>query len=204
LRRSLDEFGLKVAGAHIGLDQFASRLPDVCADLRTLGTEYAIVPWLPPDRRGDVDQTRWLAQTFNEWGARCKEEGIRLGYHNHDFEFQTLPGEEPTTMWEIFSNETDPSVVCLELDIYWARYAGVDPLPLIQQHPERYPLLHIKDMSAAGDRSYVAVGDGVIDWPPILQAAEATAAWYVVEHDNPPDPLGDSERALRYLEGLAR
>jgi sugar phosphate isomerase/epimerase len=204
LRRSLDELGLRASGAHVGLDQFANNLSGVVADLHALGTEWAIVPWMPPERRGDVDQARWLAQTFNEWGARCKEEGIRFAYHNHDFEFNPLPGEQPTTMWEIFLHETDPSVVSLELDIYWAAFAGVDPLPLIRQHADRFPLLHVKDMSAAADRAYTAAGDGVIDWPPILQAAEATAAWYVVEHDNPPDPLGDSERALRYLEGLAR
>jgi len=203
LRRSLDELGLRASGAHVRLEEFASRLLDVCAELRTLGAEYAIVPWLPEDRRGDVDQTRWLAQSFNEWGARCREEGIHFGYHNHDFEFQPLPGEQPTTMWEILLNETDPSVVCLELDIYWARFAGADPLQLIREHGARFPLLHLKDMSAAEDRAYTTFGDGVIDWPPILEATEATAAWYVVEHDNPPDPLADSARALRYLEGLA-
>jgi sugar phosphate isomerase/epimerase len=203
LRQALDELGLRASGAHVQLDEFANRLPDVCSELRTLGVDYAVVPWLSPDRRGDVDQTRWLAQTFNEWGDRCREEGIRFGYHNHDFEFQPLPGEQPTTMWEILLAETDPAVVCLELDIYWALYAGADPLQLIREHGARFPLLHIKDLSAGDDRAYTTAGDGVIDWPPILAAAEPNTAWYVVEHDNPPDPLGDTARALRFLEGLA-
>jgi sugar phosphate isomerase/epimerase len=200
LRRALDEYGLRAMGAHVQFDQFAGRLPEVCAELRTLGAEYAIVPFLGEDRRGDVDQARWLAETFNEWGDRCKEEGIRFGYHNHAFEFETLPGEQPTTMFEILLAETDPHVVALEFDIYWAQHAGVDPLDLIERHPNRFPLLHIKDMAATEDRADTPVGDGVIAWPPILQAAEATAAWYIVEQDHPHDPLADVERSLRYLE----
>ena len=203
LRRALDEYELRSPAAHIPFDDFANRLPDLCADLRTLGAEYAILPYLGEDRRGDVDQARWLAETFNEWGDRCKDEGIRFGYHNHAFEFDTLPGEQPTTMFEILLAETDPNVVALELDLGWAWSAGADVLDLIRRHPNRFPLLHVKDMTADGQAD-APVGDGAIDWPPILQAAEPSAAWYVVEQDHPQDPLADVERSLRYLEGLAR
>ena len=203
LRRALDEYGLRAMGAHVQLDHFANRLHEVCAELRTLGAEYAIVPFLSEDRRGDVDQARWLAETFNEWGDRCKEEGIRFGYHNHAFEFETLPGEQPTTLFEILLTETNPNVVALEFDIFWARHASVDPLSLIEQHRDRFPLLHLKDMAAGEDRADAPVGDGVIDWTPILQTAEPTTAWYIVEQDHPRDPLADVERSLRFLEGLA-
>ena len=202
LRGVLDDLGVRAMAAHVPFDQFATDLPQVCADLRTLGIDYAVVPWLGEDRRGDVDQARWLAETFNEWGDRCKDEGIRFGYHNHAFEFETLPGEQPQTMFDILLAETDPKVVMLELDVYWVRYAGIDPLQLIQAHPARFPILHIKDMAAGAEQEIANVGEGVIDWPPILQAAEATTAWYVVEHDTPTDPLADAERSLRYLEGL--
>jgi sugar phosphate isomerase/epimerase len=203
LRGVLDGLGLRAMAAHVPLDEFAARLPQVCADLRTLGIEYGVVPYLGEDRRGDVDQARWLAETFNEWGDRCKDEGIRFGYHNHAFEFEPLPGEQPQTMFDILLTETDPKVVMLELDIYWVRFAGADPLQLIQAHPARFPILHMKDMAAGDAKAIANVGEGVIDWPPILQAAEAKTAWYVVEHDTPSDPLADAERSLRYLEGLA-
>jgi sugar phosphate isomerase/epimerase len=203
LRRALDEYGLRAMGAHVQLDAFATRLPDVCAELQTLGAEFAIVPWLPPDRRGDVDQARWLAETFNEWGDRCREEGIRFGYHNHDFEFAPLPGEQPTTMFEILLTETDPKVVALELDVGWVQFVGADPLDLIRRHAERFPALHIKDLAPGEELKDVPVGDGIVDWPSILTAAEATSAWYIVEQDKPGDPLADSARSLRYLEGLA-
>lgn len=203
LKAALDDMGLRAMGAHVQLDAFASRLPEVCAELRTLGAEYAIVPYLGEDRRGDVDQARWLAGTFNEWGARCKEEGIRFGYHNHDFEFNPLPGEQPATLFDILLAETDPNVVALELDVFWVRYAGVDPLQLIRRHPDRFPLLHLKDMEAGAERDDAPVGAGVIDWSPILAATETSAAWYIVEQDNPRDPLADVERSLRHLEGMA-
>ena len=203
LRRALDEYGLRTMGAHVPFAAFATRLPEVCAELRTLGGEFALVPWVGEDRRGDVDQARWLAEIFNEWGDRCREEGVRFGYHNHGFEFAPLPGEQPTTLFDILLTETDPKVVALELDVGWAHFAGADPLDLIRRHPERFPALHVKDLAAGEELTDVPVGDGVIDWPSILAAAEAATAWYVVEQDKPRDPLADSKQSLRYLEGLA-
>ena len=203
LRRALDEYGLRAMGAHVQFDAFTTRLSEVCAEIRTLGGEFAIVPIVSEDRRRDVDQARWLAETFNEWGDRCREEGIRFGYHNHDAEFAPLPGEQPTTLFEILLTETDPKVVALELDAGWAHFAGADPLDLIRRHGERFPALHIKDLAPGEELKDVPVGDGIVDWPSILAAAEATSAWYIVEQDKPSDPLADSARSLRYLEGLA-
>ena len=98
---------------------------------------------------------------------------------------------------------TDPALVALELDVYWAQHAGADPVDLIQRHRSRVPLLHVKDMAGDADRADVPAGEGTLPWPRILEAA-ATAGtlWYIVEQDHPRDALDDVRRSLRNLEQL--
>jgi sugar phosphate isomerase/epimerase len=108
-----------------------------------------------------------------------------------------------STMLDQLAAATDPTLVGLELDLYWARFGGGDPRALIQRYAGRVPLLHIKDMSADEPRRDVPVGDGILPWPRLLTAGRAAGAeWYIIEQDNPQQPLADVERSLRNLEGL--
>src|SRR5687768_7735541 len=146
LRATLDELGMRAMAAHIPYDRFASEFDQVVGELRTLGADFAIVPWLAEERRGDPAETRRLAATFNDWAARCRTEGLRFAYHNHGFEFEQLPGEDGRTMLDVLLAETDPNLVGFELDVFWAGYANVDPVDLLRRHGARIPLLHVKDM----------------------------------------------------------
>ncbi len=205
LRARLDEFGLKAPSAHV---QYASLLEDAakaCADLHTLGTEYAVVPFIGPEHRTSVEAATRFAASLNAIAATVTGEGLRFAYHNHDFEFAPLPDGDGTTMWDVLQAETDPATVALELDIFWVAYGGADPLAILKQNPGRYPLLHFKDMTGEGDaRRDAPVGEGTIDWEPYLVASEGTSHWFVVEQDNPDDPLADVERSLRAMEKMAR
>ena len=200
VRAALDDLGLRAIAAHVGLHQFAASATQVFDEMHTLGCQYVIVPYLPPERR-EADQAPRLAAQLNEWGAQAHAAGLTLGYHNHDFEFAPLDGSDFLTT---LLAGTDPALVKLELDIYWALYAGRDPVALIRQYGARVPLLHMKDLAASEAREMTTVGAGVMPWPEILAAGQdAGVEWYVVEHDRPTDPLGDMERALRYLEARA-
>jgi sugar phosphate isomerase/epimerase len=203
LRAALDELGLRATGAHMAYERFEAEFGQVVAELRALGAEFAIVPWLARERWGGGQGVRRLAARFNEWGERCRAEGLTFGYHNHAFEFEPLPGEGGRTMLDALLAETDPALVAFELDVYWAAYAGADPLGLLRRHAERIPLLHLKDMGVDPERSDVPVGAGTITWGPILEAAEAGVQWYIVEQDNPRDPLADVTASLRAVEAMA-
>jgi sugar phosphate isomerase/epimerase len=203
IRAVLDETGLRAMGAHVQFAQFETRLQEVFAELRTLGCEYAVVPSLPRELRGSAEQTRQLPERFNRWGERCQAEGFRFGYHNHSFEFEPL-GDG--TLFDTLATGTDPDLVALELDIYWAQYAGVDPVELIGRYPGRMPLLHLKDMTTGpgGERADAPVGAGELPWERILAAAPtAGARWFIVEQDHPRDPMEDVRTSLRNLQRMA-
>jgi sugar phosphate isomerase/epimerase len=203
LRAVLDELGLKAVASHVPLDHFRNRFDEVVVELQTLGIKDAIVPFVAPAERADLfgDMPK-LAATFNDWGARCREVGLRFGYHNHDFEFAPASTGNGTILDALLA-ATDPSLVHLELDVYWAAYAGSDPIAILQRHAGRVPVLHVKDMAAGDDRAITAVGEGVLPWREILPVAEdAGTEWFVVEYDNPTDPLADVATSLRNLQAI--
>jgi sugar phosphate isomerase/epimerase len=200
IRRTLDDLGLRAVAAHVGLAQFEAG-SGVFDELHTLGCRYAVVPYTPAERRETADQVRRLAGQFNTWAAQARAAGLGFAYHNHDFEFAPLDGSD---FFSILLDAADPDLVKLELDLCWAQYAGQDPVALIRRHAGRVPLLHMKDLTAGEPGEVAIVGEGILPWDAIIAAAAyAGAEWYVIEHDNPPDPLPDVERALRYLEARA-
>ena len=203
LRAALDDLGLRATAAHISLDNFRTRFDEVLVELQILGIKDALVPWVSPaDREVFFADIPKLADTFNAWGARCRDAGIRFGYHNHDFEFAPAADGNGTILDAILA-ATDPSLVHLELDAYWAAYAGVDPVDFLGRYHGRVPILHVKDMAAGDDRAITAVGEGILPWTEILPAAEdAGTEWYVIEYDNPQDPIADVRTSYNNLKSI--
>jgi sugar phosphate isomerase/epimerase len=199
IRAVLDDLGLRAVADHVGLSRWDEDTAGVFRDLHTLGCTYAVLPWAGEEFRTHGGIGR-LADRLNALGAQCRDEGLVFAYHNHGFEFTPVDG---TRMWDALTAATDPALVKLELDIYWARFAGADPPALLQQFAGRMPLLHIKDMAGDDSRRDMPVGDGVLPWDQLLPAARAAGAeWYIIEQDHPQDPLADVERSLRNLEAL--
>jgi sugar phosphate isomerase/epimerase len=192
----LDETRLRAASTHVGLAVLEGDLDRELDYCQTIGCSSMVLPWLPPERRG-AESLRALAERLNEFGRRCHERGIAFGYHNHDFEFaQDAQGK---ALLDVLLENTDPLVVALELDVYWAAYAGVDPASYLRRHAGRALLIHVKDMAA--DRSFTEVGDGTLDMAGICRAARAQGTrWYIVENDQPKIP--SLESAKRSLENL--
>ncbi|MEO6893064.1 MAG: sugar phosphate isomerase/epimerase [Ktedonobacteraceae bacterium] len=193
----LAETGLRAVATHVGLAVLEQDLEAAISYCLEIGCSLLVIPWLAPELR-NAASIRSLAPRFNEMGRRCREHGVTFGYHNHDFEFQQSDGEY---LLDILLKETDPALVTLELDVYWAAYAGVDPIAYLRRYAGRVPLVHLKDMSA--DRTYTEVGDGLLDIAGICKAGqESGVQWYAVEHDQPRMPSLESAR--RSLENLRR
>jgi sugar phosphate isomerase/epimerase len=199
IRPTLDELGLKAPAAHVPFHQFESNLAAVVNDMHTLGCHHVVVPSIPTEERADAAQVQQLAQRLNRIGQQVADEGLRLGYHNHAFEFAPLDG---STMWELLVENTDPALVDFELDVFWAVVGGFDPLDLLGRHGARVALVHLKDQSRDPGGSDAPVGDGQLPWDTILPAAaqNTAAQLYIVEQDHPRDPLNDVARSFQYLQ----
>jgi sugar phosphate isomerase/epimerase len=201
IRTTLDELGMRAISAHTPLEQLLHEPERQLDELQTLGCEYAVLPSVGADRRSSVAAAQQLAEDLNQIGARCRDAGLGFAYHNHAFEFEPLEG---TTFWNLLIGETDPSLVALELDVAWADVGGHDPAGLLQRLGERVVLLHAKDHQGGAGFVDMPIGDGVLAWPAILAAAgEAGVHYYIVEQDNPRDPLNDVRRSYKALRRLA-
>jgi sugar phosphate isomerase/epimerase len=185
LRALLDELGLRAHSAHIGLDLFEGDLDRTLETYAALGCQTLVVPWLAEGRRGDYAA---LGAALNRIAERVGAAGMRLAYHNHDFELRADGGRTGLdTLLEI----TDPALVGFELDCGWAAKIGQDPLELMRKLAPRLWLLHVKDVTAGGE--WTEAGQGVVDYRSILAAApDLGVEWLVVEHDNPRPPSIDT------------
>ena len=152
-----------------------------------------------------LDDWKWMVDLFNEVGAKAKAAGLTFGYHNHNFEFKKLDGVLP---YDLLLEKTDPGSVSFELDCGWMVGAGFDPVDYLNKHPERYRLLHIKDLAknqAPGGIKTTEVGSGTIDWTRIFDAAKKTkVTGYYVEQEPPFEkPALESARiSYDYLHAL--
>jgi sugar phosphate isomerase/epimerase len=201
LARLLDDSGLRAIAAHESIERLRRDPVAVADGLAEIGCPRLIVPWMPEaDRRTAADVGRFAIE-LGTLARAFAERGIALGYHNHDFEFGTLEG---TTIWDVLLAEL-PGEVEIELDVYWAAVGGRDPVAEIRAIAHRVRLLHMKDRAPGREPVDAPVGEGTLPFPEIVDAGRAAGvAWYIVEQDEPRDPVQDIGRALRYLESLAQ
>jgi len=206
VRDILKQLGLTAPATHIPLESL-SKEPDATLDMaRQVGHEYVVCPWIPEEQRHTLDDWRRIADQLNAAGAAAQKAGLQLAYHNHNFEFAPVDGQTP---YDLLLKATDPTLVKLELDLFWITFAGADPLAYFAQYPGRFPLVHVKDMrtkptpDATAEQVMADVGKGSIDWKGIFgHEAQAGIQHFFVEHDSPPEPLDDIRASFTYLKQL--
>jgi sugar phosphate isomerase/epimerase len=201
---AIQSSGLKPVSVHLNLDPTDEEL----AGAKSKGFEYAVIPYVPPQKRGGVDVMKKMAASFQKAGERAKSHGLQLCYHNHAFEFEPMGGTMPL---DILMGETKPDDVKLEMDIFWVTVAGHDPVQLLKKYSGRVPLLHLKDKKKGQPAkaqynenvpkdTFKEIGNGSIDIAAVLKAANtAGVRHYFVEQDQSPDPIASLRDSYRYL-----
>jgi len=194
----LDELGLDPVASHVNWKKFKENPDAMIAETVALGSRYMILPYLPEEERQTLDQWRdWIAR-LNEAGAKAHEQGVVVAYHNHEFEFEEIDGVKP---FDLIMAEIDRRYVKLEMDLFWVTLAGEDPAVYFGQYEGGFPLSHVKDMTP--EKQMVDVGSGAIDFASIFATAEdAGMKHFIVEHDNPEDPMQSIENSITYLRSL--
>jgi sugar phosphate isomerase/epimerase len=198
-RAMLDRQGLRAPAGHVPLSALRPDPRRALDEAAALGQTFVVVPWIDQADR-TLDGYRRIAAHFNEAGEAARRVGLRLAYHNHDFEFAPVGGVVP---FDVLLAETDPSLVSFELDLFWIRRGGHDALVYFERHPGRFALVHVKDMSADG--RMVDVGAGEIDFARVV-AASPTAGirHYFIEHDDPAEPLAFARASYAHMRSLLR
>jgi sugar phosphate isomerase/epimerase len=198
LARALSETGTTMPTVHVGLAPLEAE-PDVAPTLAGMGVETVFVPHVaPPDRPTDAAGWRAFAERVARAGEGLRAMGLRLGWHNHDFEFAALPdGSVP--MEHMLAGELD-----WQFDVAWAVRAGADPTGWIERHGARITAVHVKDLAPeganAGEDGWAEPGAGRMDWPALAGALakHGRVRRWVMEHDNPSDDARFARTALAF------
>jgi sugar phosphate isomerase/epimerase len=158
-----------------------------------------IVSGFGPDRFTTLDLTRKACDELNHAGALAQGYGLRLCVHNHWWEYLPVEGSYP---YKVMLERLDP-MIGFEVDTYWVKTAGCDPVAVVREMGKRAPFLHIKDGPAIREKPQVAVGDGVLDIPAIIKAGQGSTEWLIVEFDScATDILTAVEKSYQYLKGM--
>lgn len=168
-------------------------------DAAAVGMKYMVCAYLSEVERGGLDHYKALAKEFNKAGETCKKAGIQFCYHNHNFEFEAQGGIYP---YDILLDSTDKNLVKMEMDLYWVKKAGHDPIELFKKHPGTFPLWHVKDMTNTQDQTFAEVGSGVIDFKAIFHNKDlAGMKYFFVEQDKcPGSPFDSISKSLNYIK----
>ncbi|MCI0392623.1 MAG: sugar phosphate isomerase/epimerase [Acidobacteria bacterium] len=207
-RAELDRRGMKMVSVFASYDMLRDNVDEVIANAKVMGAEYVLCGWIPHKDAFTAEDVKKAAEVFNRAGARIRAAGLEFCYHPHGYEF--VPTSKGTLFDELAA-ATDPKVVSFELDIFWAKHGGQDPVKLLEKYPRRFRLMHLKDLQKgvrgdltgrAPDETSVAFGTGQIDFPAVLAAArKAGVKWYFIEEESPDAPH-NIPLSLNYLARL--
>jgi sugar phosphate isomerase/epimerase len=182
VKKALDDAGMAIHGCHVGIDQLESNLEKALDDQQTLGNRLIVCPWVPEERRKDADGWKGIADSLNKAGQRIQASGLTLAYHNHSFEFKQFDGK---TGLEILFEHTPAELVKSELDVFWVKHGGLDPVDIINRLGARVAVLHLKDMDKQDKNRFAPVGNGILDFPSIIDAGQKHGVCsFIVEQDN--------------------
>ncbi|MBL7751791.1 MAG: sugar phosphate isomerase/epimerase [Chitinophagaceae bacterium] len=204
----LDSLGLTIVSSHCNIDTDFEKKAEQAA---AIGMKYLISPWVglidnKTQKPRTLDDFKKIAADFNAKGEICKKNGIRFAYHNHDYSFKPLEGQLPQN---VMMDNTDPSLVDYEMDIYWVVAGGQDPEEWMKKYKNRFRLCHVKDRSKTpgtdNGKNSIDLGTGSIDFKKILRTAKENGMeYYIVEQEFYPNgtPLQAVKVCADYMKGM--
>ena len=202
VKRMMDDNGIRCAATHTGWDELTEGLDELIDELKTLDCKLTAIGAMPNAMR-NPEGLKPFAEGMAAAATRLAADGIRLGYHNHSFEFEPVAGK---LLMDHLLEMTAAAGMWAEIDTYWVQHGGGDPATRIRQVAGRIPMAHFKDMGILGGKQVMReVGEGNLDWPGILAACkDAGVEYYAIEQDDcngldPFDCLAISLRNLREM-----
>lgn len=206
-KAELDKRGLVPIGKHFPYGQLRDNIDGVIAEAKALNLPYVGCAWIDHNGPFDEKQCREAAAVFNRAGKALAAHGMKFYFHNHGYEFNP---HGDGTIFDLLVAETDPRFVYFQMDVLWTVHPGQDPVKLIEKYPNRWLLLHLKDLRKGVPTGLdakpialtddVAIGSGQVDWPRLLKACQEIGVKYYFIEDESPTVVDQVPQSLRYLE----
>ena len=203
----LNDRGLKVVSVGANYDELHESLEEVIEETKSYGAKYVMIPWIPHD--GDnfsFEDTKKAVMLFNQAGKKISEAGLQLIYHPHGYEFR--PHEDGNLMDYMLNNAEHFN---FEMDVFWFTHGGADPLEYLNAHPEKFKLMHLKDMrkGVKGNDSghedvetNVVLGTGQIDMAALVKRARELNVEYMFIEDESSQVVDQVPNSLKFLVSL--
>jgi sugar phosphate isomerase/epimerase len=208
--------GLALHSSHFEWDSLVNPKDDSYSDFskildkaKEVGLKHLVIPYLADGNRKTLDDYKKVAAHANKAAALAKSAGIQLSYHNHNFEFE--PKENGVSGFDVFVKEFSADMK-FELDVFWVKAGGLDPVELVNKLKGRVTQLHLKDLkkdipipsySSVPADAFQEVGDGIIAMAPLLAAAQEAGVEHChVEQDQSPDALASIKQSIDFLNKL--
>jgi sugar phosphate isomerase/epimerase len=205
-KKLLSSNGLTTPSGHYGMDSFLksgniNEIDNAIEAATILEQTYVTVPYINADLRQNGNDIKSLTNWVNVAAKRVQNAGLKLGYHNHNFEFEPVEGQ---MLMEVLLKNTDPDLVDFEMDVYWVVRAGQDPVKWLENYPGRFKLIHVKDMDKTDPKLNTEVGSGSIDFQEIFAVTKyQNVKYYIVEQENyKMDPYASIAQSNKYLRDI--
>ena len=186
-------------------------LDSILEEAKQADLEHLVFGYINKDNRKTADQLKHHAEAANKFGEKCNTAGMKLCYHNHSFEFAKIDGEK--TGFDLFMDLFDNSLCKFELDVFWAKIGGWDPVETLNKLDGRVTQVHLKDLRKGAEICYdegkvpnedfKECGNGSIEMVEVLKVSEKIGVEQChVEQDQSPDPIVSIGQSIRYLNSL--
>ncbi len=206
-KAQLDAHGLRAVSGHFPYEGYQTNLDGIIREAKIFGLKYVGCAWIPHGDAFDEKTCREAIAVFNHAGEVLAANGMTFFSHTHGYEFQ--PYKEGT-LFDLMMAETKPKLVKYQMDVFWVVHAGQDPVKLMQKYGNRWQLMHLKGMKESTETGLltghsdvnndVPIGQGKIDFPPLLRAAKAAGVkWYFIEDESDTCET-QIPQSLHYLE----
>ena len=206
-RKRLDQAGLPCTSLMTTYDECQNHLEDVIQNAHTLGAGHIINVWIPHRGPFTLPVCQQAITDYNQWGEKVHAAGLRFGHHTHGYEFQPYHGRP---LFDMLIDQTHPSFVEYEMDIFWVVDAGESPVATMRRYPNRFRLLHLKDMlkgppvknyTGGAPLSWdVALGTGRIDLKGILREAHKIGVKQFYVEDESDNSRQNIVKSLHFLK----
>ena len=171
IKKIASDLGMRVRSGHVHIDKDFQRSIDAAVEA---GQDYLVCSSLP-SKGQTIDNYKKVADRFSKAAEDCKKSNIIFGYHNHEYEFEKENGQ---VLYDVLLENTDPSLVTMELDLGWVIVSGNDPLAYFNKYPGRFPLWHLKDMDTTKKHS-TEFGKGQINVIEMLRNAKKSGVKHI-------------------------
>ena len=213
-KKLLQENGLKIVATGGSFERISNKdsIQKVIANAKELGAQFIVCYWIP--HTGDdftFADMKKAVEVFNTAGKTLKENGLALTYHPHGYEFREYEGGGKSTLFEYMMDNTNPEYINFQMDVFWIKNPGQDPVALLKKYPTRWKMLHLKDrrfgavnnLNGRQDvETNVVLGTGDVGIAEVMKAAKKIGIKHYFIEDESSRALEQVPLSIAYLKSL--